>query len=317
MKKRNIIMDCDPGIDDILAMVYGFANDDRLNFLGITTTAGNQSIEHVTDNALAVTVFLGKEEIPVAMGAGGPLIRVLETAPDIHGEKGLGNYQLPSVDKKREKEHGVEFIRKILENYREPVTLVPTGPLTNIALLFTMYPYVQDKIEEICLMGGGLRTGNVTPTGEFNIWADPEAARIVFRSKVPIVMCGLDVTNRCGLGRESIHSLLESNGKVSGMCGQMAQFYLNCPVYKGKDVAAIHDAATFMYLMHPEIFKGKRLHVEVDCSEGMNRGMTVCDTRMEPKEGDSSAMVLLDVDAELFEKYLMEAVKTMDKRLEG
>lgn len=316
MKKRNIIMDCDPGIDDILAMVYAFANDDQFHFLGITTTAGNQSIENVTNNALGITAFLGKKEIPVAKGVSAPLLRILETAPDIHGEKGLGTYVLPATDKVCVEEHGVEFLRKTIENAPGPVTLVPTGPLTNIALLFTMYPHVLGRIDEICLMGGALCGGNVTATGEFNIWADPEAAQIVFRSKVPIVMCGLDVTNQCGLSKASITKLVNSSGRVAKMCGEMAQFYIDCPVYRGGDIAAIHDAATFMYLAHPEIFEGKKLPVKVDCSEGRNRGMTVCDMRRMPEnKEESSVTVLLKVNARLFEQYLLEAIDILDKRL--
>ncbi len=315
MKKRNIILDCDPGIDDAIAITFAIANDDKLNILGMTTVAGNLSSDVVTNNALALTEFLGREDIPVARGARQPLLRVLSTAGDIHGKKGLGTYELPEHKKTEVNEHAVIFMRDLIMNCEEKVTLVPTGPLTNIALLLHMYPEVKEKIELICLMGGASKGGNVTKTGEFNIWADPEAASIVYKSGLSIVMCGLDVTVRSGFSREQAAFLQSREGRISKMCGEMLTFYLNCPHYKDKPIASIHDASTIMYLLHPEIYNVVRMEVEIDCSENLNRGMTVCDFDTVLTNDETGIDVLMDVNTQLFEKYLMESIQEINNRL--
>ncbi len=313
--KRNIILDCDPGIDDAIAITFAIANDDKLNILGMTTVAGNLSSDVVTNNALALTEFLGREDIPIARGARQPLLRVLSTAGDIHGKKGLGTYELPANKRAEEKEHAVVFMRNLIMNCEEKVTLVPTGPLTNIALLLHMYPEVKEKIDLICLMGGASKGGNVTKTGEFNIWADPEAASIVYKSGLPIVMCGLDVTVQCGFSREQAAYLQSREGRISKMCGEMLMFYLNSPHYIDKPIASIHDASTIMYLLHPELYKSVRIDVEIDCSENLNRGMTVCDFEHECTKDEAGIDVLMEVDTKLFERYLMESIEEMDNRL--
>ncbi|MFA9462871.1 MAG: nucleoside hydrolase [Velocimicrobium sp.] len=315
MKKRNIIMDCDPGIDDAIALIFAIANDDKLNILGISTVAGNLSSDVVTNNALALTEVLGRSDIPVARGARKPLLRTLSTAGDIHGKYGLGSYELPKPKRKEEKEHAVVFMRNLIMNASQMVTLVPTGPLTNIALLLHMYPEVKEKIELICLMGGASKGGNVTKTGEFNIWADPEAASIVYQSGLPIVMCGLDVTTKSGFCREQAAYLKNCEGFIGKMCGEMLEFYLDCPHYKDKMLASIHDASTIMYLLHPEIYKVVRMEVEVDCSEHLNRGMTVCDFNKIVEKDKEGINVLMDVDTKLFEFYLMEGIETINQRL--
>lgn len=312
MERRSIIIDCDPGIDDTIALTFAIANEDKLNILGITTVAGNLSSDVVTENALALTEFLGREDIPVARGAVKPLIRVLKTADDIHGKSGLGTYQLPAHKKTEEDEHAVVFMKNLLLASKEKVTLVPMGPLTNIALLLHMYPQVREKIELICLMGGASKGGNVTKTAEFNIWADPEAASIVYRSGVPIVMCGLDVTTKSGINHSQAALLNENGGKASKMCAEMVNFYLSTSFYKGKSMASIHDASTLMYLLHPEIYKAVRMDVEIDCSENLNRGMTVCDFTKTLGKEDAGIDVLLEVDADLFSRYLIERIEKAD-----
>lgn len=309
MKKRKIWIDCDPGIDDAFAIALAAASQDQLEILGISTVAGNQSIERVTENARKLTAFLGIPQVPVVKGSACPLVRERISAAHVHGSTGLGDCILPDTEKQVIDENGILFLAKVLLSLpkEEKVTLVPIGPLTNIALLFRVFPEVQEKIEEICLMGGAAVGGNVTATGEFNIWADPESAQVVFSSGLPVIMCGLDVTGRCGLSRDHARILLESQGSVQKALGEMVSFYLGSPAYQNKSQASIHDAVTITYLLHPEWFEGRGMHVEVDCSEGKNRGMTICDFRTDG-EKDYPVTVLLGVKAERVQEFWMEVL---------
>ena len=156
-------------------------------------------------------------------------------------------------------------------------------------------------------MGGAAVGGNVTPTGEFNIWQDPEAAKIVYSSGLPIIMCGLDVTQSCGFTREHVRQLKESAQDVARAYGEMEDFSFNKTVYREREVVAVHDAVTITYLLHPEWFEGRKMQVEIDCSEGHNRGMTVCDHRRPPREEDK-VLVLLKADVEKVQAFWMEAL---------
>ena len=306
--KYHILFDCDPGIDDAVAFALAGAHPEVFVLDGVTTVAGNQTSERVTGNALKLTAFLGIDA-PVARGAAGPLLREIIPAGDIHGSTGLGNCVLPETDRTVVPEFAPEFMcRKIRELPRgERMVLVPTGPLTNIALLLKAFPDCREKIDRIVLMGGSMSGGNITVSAEFNIWEDPEAAAIVFESGIPIVMCGLDVTMQCGFRREQVRQLLRDESEVARAYGEMMNFYFETTVYEKQEKIAIHDAVTFMYLLHPEIFSGREMHVQIDCSEGLNRGMTVCDTRVW-SDAKPNALVLLQADSDKFEEYLLEAI---------
>ncbi len=313
--KKNIWLDADPGIDDAVAFAMAFANRDRLNILGVSAVAGNQTSERVTGNALKLTVFLGAEDVPVVRGATSPLIREIVPAGDIHGKSGLGYCELPAVSKELAAGNGILYLwEQIMELPEgEKITLVPIGPLTNIALLFKTFPEVLERVEEIVLMGGAAVGGNVTATAEFNIWQDPEAAKVVFSSGIPIVMCGLDATQKCVLTRDQIAGLKNSSGRVQKAYGEMLQFYLDSPSYRGCDGAAIHDAVTILYLLHPDMFSGKEMYVEIDCSEGLNRGMTVCDMRRDTIGRSGEILVLNDVDLPAFQKAVLDTLAGYDK----
>ena len=213
--KYPILFDCDPGIDDAVAFALAAAHSDVLDIRGITSVAGNQTIERVTGNALKLTAFLGMD-IPVARGSKAPLLREIIPAGDIHGETGLGNCKLPETDRTVAGEPAPLFLYQKLQELREgeKMVLVPTAPLTNIALLLKTFPDAAEKIDKIVLMGGAITGGNITSTAEFNIWEDPEAAQIVFSSGIPIIMCGLDVTCKCGFNREQIQALLAGGEKA-------------------------------------------------------------------------------------------------------
>lgn len=310
MEKRKIIMDCDPGVDDGIALAYLAANRDKLSLLAVTTVSGNQTVEKATKNALDLLTFYGMD-VPVARGMDAPLIREAIHAPEYHGENGIGECSIPAAEKGPEKENAVLYLKKILSELEEgeKATLAVTGPMTNIALLLKLFPEVKEKIQEIVFMGGAACGGNVTPSAEFNIYADPEAAKIVFRSGVPLVMCGLDTTLKCTLTRQQILKLCQSDKKVPKLCGDMVGFTLENTSEKYRGKVSVHDAVTLMYLLHPEIFTVKKTILDVDCSEGISRGTTLCDFRWwEHDEEDMTSLILMDADESRFQEELITAL---------
>lgn len=308
-EKIKVIMDCDPGIDDGIALAYAAAHQDEIELLAVTTFAGNQTIDKVTKNALELVDFYGLK-VPVARGQECPLVKEVIHAEEFHGETGLGHCVLPETGTKAASDNAVFFIREILDDLPEgqQVTFIETAPMTNLALLLRVFPEVKDKIRRIVFMGGAVKGGNVTPAAEFNIYADPEAAKIVFEAGIPLVMCGLDATMKCNLTRNQIMKLCQSGNPVARACGDMAGYVLeNSSKYRC--VASIHDAVPFMYLLHPEFFKMEKAILDVDCSDGAGRGAMLCDFRWwlhdEEKIKD---MILTDADTESFQQELFEAI---------
>lgn len=302
-------MDCDPGIDDGIALAYAAAHQDEIELLAVTTFAGNQTIDKVTKNALELVDFYGLK-VPVARGQERPLVKEVIHAEEFHGETGLGHCVLPETGTKAASDNAVFFIREILDDLPEgqQVTFIETAPMTNLALLLRVFPEVKDKIRRIVFMGGAVKGGNVTPAAEFNIYADPEAAKIVFEAGIPLVMCGLDATMKCNLTRNQIMKLCQSGNPVARACGDMAGYVLeNSSKYRC--VASIRDAVPFMYLLHPEFFKMEKAILDVDCSDGAGRGAMLCDFRWwlhdEEKIKD---MILTDADTESFQQELFEAI---------
>lgn len=308
-EKIKVIMDCDPGIDDGIALAYAAAHQDEIELLAVTTFAGNQTIDKVTKNALELVDFYGLK-VPVARGQERPLVKEVIHAEEFHGETGLGHCVLPETGTKAASDNAVFFIREILDDLPEgqQVTFIETAPMTNLALLLRVFSEVKDKIRRIVFMGGAVKGGNVTPAAEFNIYADPEAAKIVFEAGIPLVMCGLDATMKCNLTRNQIMKLCQSGNPVARACGDMAGYVLeNSSKYRC--VASIHDAVPFMYLLHPEFFKMEKAILDVDCSDGAGRGAMLCDFRWwlhdEEKIKD---MILTDADTESFQQELFEAI---------
>lgn len=309
-EKRKIIIDCDPGIDDAVALAYVAANKEVFDVLAVTTVSGNMDIETVTKNARNLTEFFGLD-VPVAKGMEGPLTRRPVYAPDVHGESGVGPVVFPEAKGELAKEHAVLYLAQKMEGLAEgeKVTLVATGPLTNVAMLLKLFPQVKEKIREIVFMGGAACGGNVTPSAEFNIYVDPEAAKIVFDSGVPLVMCGLDATHKCTLKRAQILKLCQVPNVAAKICGDMVGFSLENTEDKYRGETSIHDVVPFMYLLHPEVFTIKRTILDVDCSEGAGRGMTLCDFRWwKHDEEELQDFVLMDADGLKFQEYLITAL---------
>lgn len=275
-RMRNVILDCDPGHDDAVSIIIAASKKSDLNILGITTVAGNVSVDKNTINALKVAELL-KLQVPVVEGSSRPLVKQSEIAPEIHGDTGMDGPELPEPTKVVEEGHAVDFIIEQVKTSKEKVTLVPTGPLTNVALALIKAPEIKENIDEIVLMGGGT-FGNWTPAAEFNIYVDAEAARVVFESGIPLTMFGLDVTHQV----IATPDIVERVGKIDN---DIAQFVKELLIFFGQaykdhfgfNGGPIHDACTTMYLMKPELFEFQHLNVSIETKGEFSYGMTVVD----------------------------------------
>ncbi|WP_375103995.1 nucleoside hydrolase [Paenibacillus sp. RS8] len=307
-----IIIDCDPGHDDAIAILLAIANSEKLDLRGITTVGGNQILDKITENALKVISFVNAD-IPVAKGAAGPLFGKLVTGEEAHGESGMDGPLLPPSKFRPVEEGAVEFMLNIIRSSEEKITLVPMAPLTNIALLITAYPEIKERIEKISLMGGGISYGNVTSTAEFNIYVDPEAARIVFESGIPITMSGLDVTDKAAIFEDEIVALKE-RGPVSTMVGELLDFYSIYGKKMGYVGSALHDPCAVAWLLHPELFVSEHLYVTVETEGKLTRGMTVADKRKKT-DRPANVEVLVGVDREAFMKLIFDSLEKLDQEL--
>ncbi|WP_066889593.1 ribonucleoside hydrolase RihC [Clostridium nigeriense] len=299
LKRRPIIIDTDPGIDDavaIAAAVFCESLDVKL----ISTVSGNVSINHTTKNAQKLIEFFGKD-IPVAQGASKPLIKQLEDASHIHGETGMAGYEFPEPTKELHEKNSIEAMRDVILNSEEKITIVPIGPLTNIALLLKTYPEVKENIEEIVLMGGSSGRGNHTPAAEFNIYADPEAAKIVFAQGVKIVVCPLDVTSIATLDLETINKLRDMN-KVGEMFYSLFNHYRGGSVSKGG--LKMHDLTTIAYLDKPELFEKVETFVDVETTPGYTEGFMIVDFRGVYKK-EANATFCTEINVEEFRKWML------------
>lgn len=312
---RKILIDCDPGHDDALAIMLALGNADALDVLGITCVGGNQTLEKVSQNALKVLTILQKE-IPVAKGAAGPLIREIAPAPEAHGDTGMDGPIVDEITMDFVKQNGVEFLREKILAADDQVTIVALGPLTNIALLFKMYPEVKEKIECIALMGGSATSGNSTPAAEFNFYVDPHAAHIVFHSGVPIIQAGTEVSHAASI----LHSEIEQfkgKGKVSQFVYDLLEFYSKYSTGLGLDRSPIFDACPVMYLLHPELFVAKDYHVDIELTGTLTAGMSVTDKRVWYDMPKPNTKVLLDVyDRAKFIEYLVKAIAVLDTEVQ-
>lgn len=270
--KQPIIIDSDPGIDDAAAISIAL-NHPNFDLRMITTVNGNVGIEKTTANALKLKRFFASK-IPVHRGSSQPLLSEIVDASAVHGESGMEGYDFPEINyNDLASTHAVEAMRKELIASDEPITLIPIGPLTNIALLLSTYPEVKDYIKEIVLMGGSTSRGNVTPLAEFNIYCDPEAAHIVFSSGLPMTMVGLDVARSSTLSHATVNELKTLN-KTGDMLHQLFKHYKGDDFEKGINV---YDAYTILYLLHPEKFEVKEADVQIETAGTLTKGATVTD----------------------------------------
>jgi inosine-uridine nucleoside N-ribohydrolase len=307
-----VILDCDPGHDDMVAIVLAAA-DPRVDLLAITTVAGNGTLERTTHNARAVCSLAGIRDVPIAAGAPGPLVGRLRTAAHVHGESGLEGAALPQPDVPLANEHAVSLMARLLRESPEPVTLVPTGPLTNVALLLRTWPDLLPRVREVVLMGGSLGAGNVEPLAEFNVFVDPEAADVVFSSGLPVTMCGLNVTHQA-LATDVVMDRLRALGTplaetVVGLLGFFRDRYREL---WGLEAPPVHDPVAVARVIDPALVRCEDAHVAVELHGTHTRGATVCD-RFGVRGLAPNAKVALELDAAGFWELVVAAVDRLGR----
>jgi purine nucleosidase len=307
-----VILDCDPGHDDMVAIMVA-AGDPRVDLLAITTVAGNGTLERTTYNARAVCSLAGIRDVPIAAGAPGPLVGTLRTAAHVHGESGLEGAALPQPDVPQADEHAVGLMARLLRDSPEPVTLVPTGPLTNVALLLRTWPDLLPRIREVVLMGGSLGAGNVEPLAEFNVFVDPEAADVVFSSGLPVTMCGLNVTHQA-LATEAVMDRLRALGTplaetVVALLGFFRDRYREL---WGLEAPPVHDPVAVARVIDPALVRCEDAHVAVELHGTHTRGATVCD-RFGVRGLAPNAKVAVELDAPGFWELVVAAVDRLGR----
>jgi inosine-uridine nucleoside N-ribohydrolase len=302
-----ILIDCDPGHDDAIALLLALASPE-LELLGVTSVAGNQTLDKTTANAIRVLEFAGRGDVPVAAGADRPLVREQFVASYVHGETGLDGPDLPPPQKEPVPQHAVDFLAEKIRGSDLPVTLIPVGPLTNVALLLALHP--DARPERIVLMGGAIAEGNVTPAAEFNVWADPEAAHRVFTSGIDVTMVGLDVTHKALLLPEKVDAL-RGAGRVGSLVAQLYGFYHERHVrmygWKGSPV---HDALAVAHVIRSDFVETQHRHVQVDTGPEPGRGRTYVDL-WKRTGNEPNAHVGVDVDGPGFIQFLVQRLVSL------
>jgi inosine-uridine nucleoside N-ribohydrolase len=298
-----ILLDCDPGHDDAIALLLALAAPE-LEVVGVTTVAGNQTLDKTTANALRVLEHVGRDDVPVAAGADRPLVRELAVAAHVHGESGLDGPELPPPRRPPMDVHAVDF----LAEHAAGATLVAVGPLTNVALLLALRP--EARPDRIVLMGGAIAEGNITPAAEFNIWVDPEAARRVFESGIDLTMVGLDVTHRALLTPKRADEL-RASGRAGKLVAELFDFYhqFHRATY-GLPGSPVHDALALASVFRPDLLTTRYLHVAVDCESQLCRGRTVVDL-WQRTGNEPNAHVAVDVDGDAFVQLLVERIGSL------
>jgi inosine-uridine nucleoside N-ribohydrolase len=301
---ERIVVDCDPGHDDAIALLLALASPE-LELLGVTTVAGNQTLEKTTANAIRVLDFVGRDDVPVAAGAERPLARDPFVAAYVHGETGLDGPDLPPPQRTPLAQHAVDFLAERVAG----ATLVAVGPLTNVALLLALHP--DARPDRIVLMGGSIGLGNVTPAAEFNIWADPEAAARVFESGLELTMVGLEVTHQALL-LDADAERLRASGRTGQMVAELYDFFhrFHRDTY-GFGGSPIHDAVAVAYVFRSELMETKHCHVAIECGSELTRGRTVVDL-WDRTEEEPNAHVGVGIDGRAFVHLLLERLPTLD-----
>ena len=306
-KAQKIIIDTDPGQDDAVALLLALASPE-LQILGVTAVAGNVPLGLTERNARKICELAGRPDIPVYAGAIRPMVRQLVTAEHVHGKTGLDGPDLPEPAMPLSEAHAVDFIVETLMAH-EPgtVTLCTLGPLTNIALALIRDPRIAPRIKQIVLMGGGFfEGGNVTPAAEFNIYVDPHAADVVFRSNIPIVMMPLDVTHKALTTARRVAAFRELGTRVGIATAEMLEFFERFDEEKyGSDGGPLHDPCVIAYLLEPGLFRGRNCNVSVETTSELTMGMTVVDW-WGVSDRPKNALVMRDIDSDRFFALLVE-----------
>ncbi|ALG05805.1 nucleoside hydrolase [Kibdelosporangium phytohabitans] len=309
---RRLIIDTDPGVDDAFAIALAARHPD-VDLLALTTVAGNIGIEHTTRNALNLLALCGREDVPVAVGAHRPFSRAVR-GDDAHGNDGLGGHahNFGTSSANLDPRDAVTLLVDLLTAAEEPVTIVPIGPLTNIALLLAAHPGIKPKIERLVVMGGGINGGNITPSAEFNFWVDPEAARrVLVEEDVPVTLVPLDITMRVAVGDDWLAELAAANDvgrELTAMTPGYRAFYKKDT---GKDDLIVHDAIAVAEAIRPGILRTTPMMLDVDCTDGPGSGATIADVRnkVDPPNG-RVVDVALDADIEGLRSYILDELSS-------
>ena len=307
MEKRKIIIDCDPGHDDAIAILMA-ANNPKLDLLGITIVAGNQTLEKTCKNGLNVCQALNIK-VPIYAGVPLPMVREQVVAANVHGETGLDSPVFGPLKIKAEDKHAISYIIETLMASDGDITLVPVGPLTNIAMAMRIEPRIIPKIQEIVLMGGAYSIGNFTPSAEFNFYADPEAAHVVFTSGAPIVMMGLDLTNQTICTKDIIKRMEAIGNKASALFSDIMNFVLKSQKEAfGLDGGPLHDATCIAYLTEPSLFTVKSMYTEIDIKSELCYGRSVCDV-LDVLKKPHNTKVGMNIDVDEFWNMVEKCIK--------
>ena len=307
-ERRKIIIDTDPGQDDAAAIMLAFASPEEIDILGLCAVAGNVPLKLTSRNIRIICELCGRTDVPVYEGAEKPLVRKPITAEHVHGSTGLDGPVLDEPTMEAQKQHAVDFIIETV--MREPagtVTLCTLGALTNVALALLKAPEIADRVKELVMMGGGFfEGGNITPAAEFNIYVDPQAADIVFRSGMPVVMMPLDVTHKLLTTKERVSRIRDIGTRPAIAMAEMLEFFERFDIEKyGSDGGPLHDPSVIAYLIKPELFQGRECNVEIEVHSELTMGMTVVDW-WRVTERPANARVMRDVDADGFFELLTE-----------
>ncbi len=312
-----VIIDTDPGIDDAIALALAVASPE-IDLIGVTTVGGNTGLDNTTGNALRMLHLLGRDDVPLAAGAGRSLVHLTETGdPSIHGQGGLGGVDLALPQRVPDPRGALALQVDLIESSDRPVTMVAIGPLTNVALLAALRPDVYGKLDRLVIMGGGVRrTGNHTPTAEFNIWFDPDAAARVFAAGVPVTMVGLDVTHQAMFAGSDWNPLRGRDAgplarAITGMVDFYGTYYL---ATNGSDATAQHDALAVAAVVKPDLLRTEHVWVGVETAGWLTRGMTVADLKGVWKR-EPNTHVALDVDVTGFVDLLVGRIADLDAQL--
>lgn len=307
---QKIILDCDPGHDDAIAMMLAWGNP-NIDLLAVTTVVGNQTLEKVSRNALAVAEMAKIRGIPFAKGSPRPLVREVENAPTIHGDSGMDGPTLPEPSMQFEDKHAVNLIIDLIMSHPEKtITLVPTGGLTNIALAARLEPRIIDRVKEVVLMGGGYHTGNWSAVAEFNIKIDPEAAHIVFNAGWKVTMVGLDLTHQALATPDVVARFAALNSKPGQFVVELLEFFGK--MYKQAqnfDAPPVHDACAVAYVIDPTLIEVQQVPVNIELTGTHTLGMTVADFRYPPKP--CNTWVAKKLDRERFWDLVVDAIKNL------
>ncbi|CDM88495.1 nucleoside hydrolase [Xenorhabdus bovienii] len=311
MLPKKIILDCDPGHDDAIALLLAHGNPD-IELLAVTTVVGNQTLNKVTRNALSIARIANIHNVPFAAGCHRPLVRDIQTAPAIHGETGLDGVVLPEPALRLDARHAVDLIIDIImENPPKSITLVPTAGLTNIALAARKSPHIVERVKEVVLMGGGYHTGNWSAVAEFNIMIDPEAAHIVFNEKWPLTMVGLDLTHQAQATPDVIDAISKIKTRPAQFVLDALQFYgERYRESQGFDYPPVHDPCAVAYVIDPTVMTTQKVPVNIELTGTLTTGMTVADFRFPPPK-DCHTQVAVKLDPAKFWQLVINALKNI------